>query len=195
MGEEDAMELTTERLLLRDFMAGDREALLDYHSDPRYTEFYGPEEGGPEQTLQLLDLFLSWQSEQPRRNYQLAIVERARPSDPIGNCGVRSRGYENGTAEFGLELAPSCWGRGIATEAARAILDFAFRGLGLRRIVGISVTQNDRVARLVEKLGFRSAGTRPGPDWMSARGWSETEWLLTAEDWASGAAWLDEQRL
>lgn len=180
------MELTTERLLLRDFTVGDRAALLAYHSDPRYTEFYGPEEGGPEHTLQLLDLFLSWQAVRPRRNYQLAIVERAASPDPVGNCGVRSEGYESGTAEFGLELAPACWGQGIATEAARAILGFAFQELGLRRIVGISVTENDRVARLVRKLGFRSAGTRPGPDWMAARGWSETEWLLTAEEWADG---------
>ena len=174
------MPLTTERLLLRDFTPGDRAALLAYHSDPRYTEFYGLEEGGPEQTLQLLHLFLSWQAEQPRRNHQLAIVERAVPPDLIGNCGVRSQGCDSGTAEFGLELAPAYWGRGIATEAAQAILGFAFRDLGLKRIVGISVTQNDRVARLVTKLGFRSVGTRPGPDWMRARGWSETEWLLTA---------------
>jgi RimJ/RimL family protein N-acetyltransferase len=178
------MSMTTERLLLRDFTPGDRAALLAYHFDPRYTEFYGPEEGGPEQTLQLLDLFLRWQAERPRQNYQLAIIalntERAVSPDLIGNCGIRSQGYETGTAEFGLELAPACWGRGIATEAARAILGFAFRDLGLKRIVGISVTQNNRVARLVTKLGFRSVGTRPGPDWMRARGWSETEWLLTA---------------
>jgi ribosomal-protein-alanine N-acetyltransferase len=181
------MELTTERLLLRDFRPGDREALLAYHADPRYTEFYGPQEGGPEQAAQLLDLFLRWQSERPRRNYQLAIVERSLSPDPVGNVGVRTQGCESGTAEFGLELAPACWGRGIATEAARALLDFGFHNLGLRRIVGISVTENERVARLVTRLGFRAAGTRPGPDWMQARGWSETEWLLTAEDWLSRA--------
>ncbi len=186
------MSVTTERLLLRDFTPGDRAALLAYHSDPRYTEFYGPDEGGPEQTIQLLDLFLSWQAERPRRNYQLAIIgsntesnigsstELAASPEPIGNCGIRSKGYDSGTAELGLELAPAYWGRGIATEAARAILGFAFRDLGLRRIVGISVTQNDRVTRLVTRLGFRSAGIRPGPDWMRARGWSETEWVLTA---------------
>lgn len=182
------MELITERLLLRDFTPEDRAALLAYHSDPRYTEFHGPEEGGPEQTLQLLDLFLRWQAERPRRNYQLAIVEPAVSPDLIGNCGVRSEGCGSGTAEFGLELAPWCWGRGIAAEAARAILGFAFRDLELRRIVGISVTRNDRVARLVQKLGFRCAGTRPGPAWMHARGWSQTEWLLTTADWAGGAA-------
>lgn len=176
------MKLTTERLLLRDFTPGDRTALLAYHADPRYTEFYGPGEGGPEQVARLLDLFLRWQSERPRRNYQLAIVEPALSPDPLGNCGVRMEGQESGTAEFGLELAPACWGRGIATEAARAILGFAFRDLALRRIVGISVTQNERVARLVTRLGFRSTGTRLGPDWMQARGWSETQWLLTAAD-------------
>jgi RimJ/RimL family protein N-acetyltransferase len=181
--QRTAVELTTERLILRDFTADDRAALIAYQSDPRYVEFYGPEERGHEHTLKLLDMFLHWRVEQPRRNFQLAIVERNAPPDPIGCCGVRSKGFESGVAEFGLELAPRCWGRGLATEAARALLTFAFRDLGLRVITRVSVTQNYRVAHLVNRLGFHSVSTRVGPDWMRAQGWSQTEWRLTAQDW------------
>jgi RimJ/RimL family protein N-acetyltransferase len=177
------VELTTERLILRDFTADDRAALIAYQSDPRYVEFCGPDETGHAHTLNLLDMFLRWKAEQPRQNYQLAIVERAGSPDPIGCCGVRSKAFESGTAEIGLEVAPQCWGCGLGTEAARALLRFAFHDLGLRVIVGVSVIHNYRVARLVQKLGFRSAGTRAGPDWMRARGWAQTEWHLTAEQW------------
>jgi RimJ/RimL family protein N-acetyltransferase len=45
----------------------------------------------------------------------------------------------------------------------------------------MTVTENTRVQRLVERLGFTKAGTRPGPDWMEPRGWSQTEWSLAAE--------------
>jgi [ribosomal protein S5]-alanine N-acetyltransferase len=176
------MELTTERLLLRDFTEDDRAAFLAYQSDPRFLEFHGPGDWGPEQASGLLDLFLRWQAERPRLNYQLAIVERA-TSTVIGCGGVRSSGFERGVAELGLELASANWGRGLATEAARALLDLAFRGLGLRAIVATSVTQNRRVARLVEKLGFQPTGTPSGPDWLRSRGWSQTEWRLTAEQW------------
>jgi ribosomal-protein-alanine N-acetyltransferase len=184
------VELITERLLLRDFTLEDRAALLAYQGDPRYREFYGPDEGGPEATAELLAMFLAWQAEEPRQNYQLAIVERAASPAPIGCCGVRQKGFEAGVAEFGLELAPQRWGRGFASEAARAMLTFAFKELGAREILAMTVTQNQRIARLLERLGFSACGTRAGPGWMSERGLSETEWRLTAAPWGAlpGAA-------
>lgn len=120
--------------------------------------------------------------ERPRRNYQLAIV---RGDQVIGSCGIRMEGCEPGIAEyaeFGLELAPEHWGCGLASEAARAMLRFGFRDLGVREVRGETVTENTRVQRLVERLGFTRAGTRPGPEWMRERGWSQTEWQLAAED-------------
>lgn len=179
------MELITERLLLRDFTPEDRAALLAYQGDARYLEFYGPEEGGPESTAELLAMFLAWQAEEPRQNYQLAIVERAVSPAPIGCCGVRQKGFEAGVSEFGLELAPQCWGRGLASEAARGMLSFAFQDLGAREVLAVTVTQNDRVARLLERLGFRACGTREGPGWMLERGLSETEWRLSAAQWVN----------
>jgi RimJ/RimL family protein N-acetyltransferase len=178
-----AVELITERLLLRDFTPDDRAALLAYQGDPRYLEFYGPDEGGPESTVELLAMFLAWQAEEPRQNYQLAIVERAASPALIGCCGVRQKGFEAGVAEFGLELASQCWGRGLASEAARAMLAFAFQDLGAREVLAVTVTQNHRVARLLERLGFRACGTRDGAGWMRERGLSETEWRLSAAQW------------
>lgn len=167
---------TTSRLVLRDFTPGDRAALDAYRSDPRYQEFAGPD---ARWTTELLEMFLRWVAERPRQNFQLAIVERA----VIGSVGVRCKGCDAGVAEFGIEIAPSAWGRGLATEASRALLAFAFRELRVGTLTGISVTQNHRVARLLGALGFRSAGARPGPEWMRARGWTETRWQLTARDW------------
>lgn len=177
------MELTTARITLRDFTPDDRAALGAYQSDPRYAELYGPEEIGNERAVDLLDMFLRWSIELPRQNFQLAIIERDASPALIGCVGVRFKGLEEGVAEFGLELAPQRWGRGLATEAARALLSHAFRELGLRMAIAISVTQNHRVARVLDKLGFHSTGIRAGADWMRGRGWSETEWRLTAKEW------------
>jgi RimJ/RimL family protein N-acetyltransferase len=174
------MEITTPRLILREFTEGDLPALLLYQAAPRYSEFHGPEETGPDLAHKLIGMFLSWAAERPRQNYQLAIAQRDRPEEAIGSCGVRLKDCEAGRAEFGLELAPEHWGRGFASEAARAILEFAFRDLGLEEVRGITVTENARVQRLVERLGFTRVETRPGSDWMRARGWSETVWGLTA---------------
>lgn len=82
-------------------------------------------------------------------------------------------------AEFGLQLAADYWGRGLATEAARAMLQLAFLDLDLREVCGVTVTENTRGQRLVTRLRFTRLEPRPGPDWMRARGWSQTVWRLT----------------
>lgn len=96
---------------------------------------------------------------------------------------MRGHGFDADRAEFGIELAPRWWGHGYATESARAILGFGFRELGLQEVRGVSVTENARVTSLAQRLGFTVLGRRPGPAWMNARGWSQTEWKLTGELW------------
>lgn len=177
------MEIATPRLLLREFTEEDLPALARYQADPRYSEFHGPEEIGPDLARKLIELFLAWAAERPRQNYQLAVAQRDNPEEAIGSCGVRLKDCEAGRAELGLELAPEHWGRGFASEAARAILEFGFRDLGVQEIRGVTITENARVQRLVERLGFTKVEARPGADWMSARGWSETVWGITAGRW------------
>lgn len=179
------MQLETPRLILRDFVIEDLEALIAYQSDSRYQSFYGPEEHGPEQSRKLLEMFIANASESPRQNYQLAIVHPPSSPDPIGNCGVRCRGMDPGYAEFGLELAPHSWGHGFATEAGSAILEFGFGELGVHTIVATTVKENDQVTRLALRLGFRDVGTKSGSDWMQARGWSQIQWELSSSDWSS----------
>ncbi|HKI06406.1 MAG TPA: GNAT family N-acetyltransferase [Thermoanaerobaculia bacterium] len=179
------MQIITQRLILRDFNAEDLPAFLETHSDPRSDEFYGPGETGPDFLRDLFEKFLRWAAEAPRRNYQLAIAGREDPRELMGSCGVRLEGCEAGMAAFGLEISPQHWGRGLASEAAGAILDFGFRDLGLREVRGDTITENVRVQRLVERLGFTRTGTRPGPGWLRARGWSQTDWRLTREAWTA----------
>src|SRR5207244_11159540 len=56
---------------------------------------------------------------------------------------------------IGWRLARSSWGRGYATEAARACLDFAFRSLGLSEVVAFTVPANARSRAVMERLGMR----------------------------------------
>jgi RimJ/RimL family protein N-acetyltransferase len=155
------MKIATRRLLLRDFVPDDLAALAAYHADPRYRESYPPGEDRPDELLQR---FLTWAAEKPRRNYQLAIDRHGL----IGCVGVRTEGP--GHAEFGIELAPAEWKKGYATEAARAILAFGFRDLGLEEIRAVSSPQNDRAARLVQRLGFRRIDADGRIEWRLDQG-------------------------
>lgn len=183
------MEIVTKRFLLRDFTQEDEPAFFAYHADPRYAEFCAPEEVALSHTRELLSLFGQWAAERPRLNYQLAIVDRRNSQELIGCGGLRREGYGADQAELGIELAPQFWGRYAYTiEVANALIEFGFHELRLKEIRGVSVSANVRVARLAQRYGFVTIGTRPTPDWMCARGWSQIEWQLTRESWESLSA-------
>ena len=177
------MQIKTERLLLREFARGDERAYLAYQADPRYSEFSGPEQSTPDHARELLCLFIAWATERPRQNYQLAIVDLRNSRQLLGCCGLRLKGQAGGSAEFGLELAAKEWGRGYAAEAARALIGFGFRDLGLSEVRSESVSANVRVIALARRIGLVEIGTRPGSAWMSERGWRYTAWQLTREQW------------
>ncbi|MEM6772576.1 MAG: GNAT family N-acetyltransferase, partial [Bacteroidota bacterium] len=56
--------------------------------------------------------------------------------------------------DIGWRLHPDVWGQGLATEGARACLDFAFGELGLDQVVAVAVKQNAPSIRVMEKLGM-----------------------------------------
>ena len=182
------MELETRRFRLRDFREEDRRGLLAYQADPRYTGLFGPEAADPAHAQELLEAFGRWARERPRRNYQLAIVEKV-SGELIGCCGLRQAGCDEGSAELGIELAPDHWGRyAFAVEITRALLDFGFATLGLRQIHGVTTVENRRVARLARWFGADAVAIRPGPARMSARGWRDVEWRIAREKWVRGAS-------
>ena len=176
------MEIVTSRLVLREFTAADAAALAAYQADPRATEFYGPDDVAT--VPGLVERFVAWARESPRRNWQLAIAAREAPAEPLGSCGLRTLDLPRGVAELGVELAPTAWGRGYAREAARALVDWGFPALDLAEVCAVTVSANARVASLLRRLGFSAAATRPGPAWMTARGWHHVEWRLSRGRWA-----------
>ncbi|HYD63676.1 MAG TPA: GNAT family protein [Noviherbaspirillum sp.] len=180
------MEIQTERFLLRDFVDGDIAQFEAYHNDPRSQEFHDAGEARPERPRELVTRFQAWAAEQPRRNYQLAIVQRKSPHALIGCAGLREVNAPSGSAELGVELAPWYWGRyGYAIEVTRALVEFGFGILDLRKIGGRTVSANSRIARLADAFGATAVASRT-PEWMVIKGWTEIEWQLTREQWEGG---------
>jgi ribosomal-protein-alanine N-acetyltransferase len=61
--------------------------------------------------------------------------------------------------ELAYRLARAAWGRGIASEAGAALLDYAFGTLGLPRVVAVTYPENRASQRVLDKLGFTREGT------------------------------------
>jgi [ribosomal protein S5]-alanine N-acetyltransferase len=177
-----AVVLHTERLTLREFTAADAPAVLAYQSDPRYLRFYEWTARSPEDVQRFVRVFTDWQAEVPRTRWQLAIVLPG-SGQLIGNCGVRRKPGPALVAELGYELDPEWWGRGLATEAARAMVAFGFADLGLQRISAECLVDNTASARVLERLGLRQVRRLPGHRQFKGRLWDGLEYSLTAEEW------------
>lgn len=179
------MQLFAPPLLLRDFTAADGPAILAYQRDPRYLRYYPWTERTAADARRLLQLFLDWQTEQPRRRFQLAIVLAAE-GRLIGSCGLRRNPQEDRTADLGYELNPDYWGRGYATAAARALVNFGFRELELQRIASWCIADNAASARVLARLGFRTEGRLRRNEYFKGRYWDTLLFALTAAEWAAG---------
>jgi RimJ/RimL family protein N-acetyltransferase len=158
------MQLTTDRLLIREYVPEDWRAVLAYQLKPGYGDFYEEQTRDEAYAREFVGWFVSWQQETPRRRWQMAVTLKGAPDVVIGSCGLRVGGVEDrfdptaGEAALGYELDPSHWGRGYATEAAAALLRFGFETLGLHRVWSYHVAPNERSAAVLRRLGFRQEG-------------------------------------
>jgi len=76
-------------------------------------------------------------------------------NEHVGCCGLQPYRLEDGIPELGFHLRPKFWGRGLAPEAARAVIDFAFGTMGAKGLSAGHHPQNLASKRVIEKLGFR----------------------------------------
>jgi RimJ/RimL family protein N-acetyltransferase len=153
----------TERLLLRPWRpAEDLDALAALNADPVVMRWVTPNRPlRREETADFLDRAIRHWDE---HGFGLwALVPRLDPGvGCIGFAGLAIPSFLPAVlpaVEVGWRLNSAWWGRGLATEAARASVEFGFDRLGLRSIVSIVDARNERSLRVTEKLGMR-----PGPD-------------------------------
>ncbi|PZO78719.1 MAG: N-acetyltransferase [Mesorhizobium amorphae] len=177
------MRLETKRFTLRDFTEEDRLAFVAYQADARYRALYDIAEGDEAQAQSLFTLFLEWQRQHPRLNFQLGIFGKSDAA--LRGCGgVRIKPENPNVAVLGIELAPMFWGKHkVALEAGECLVDFGFTSLGLDAFVSDTASGNSRITKIAERYGAVRVAERAGPAWMVARGWTEVDWELTRQQW------------
>ena len=79
----------------------------------------------------------------------------------IGTCGFAAIDTVNNSGEIGYVLNPEYGARGLATEAARAVMEFGFSTLGMHRIEARFMKGNEPSRRVMEKLGMSFEGFSP----------------------------------
>ena len=146
----------TERLELREFRPADLEHLYRLDSDPRVMRYIGD---GSVLTRASVAEALARVTKY-YRNYPGLGVWSAEERDGHAFIGWFCLKYVPKTVEVevGYRLLPDAWGRGYATEGARALLRHGFAELGLARIIGLTHPDNLASQRVLAKAGLRDAG-------------------------------------
>jgi RimJ/RimL family protein N-acetyltransferase len=179
--------IVTDHLVLRDFVAGDLQAMLAYQTDPRYLRYYARNRVAhvDDQARTLLQRFIAAQEERPRTAFQLAMTLRE-DGRLIGNAGVRKESVDATEGDMGCEIAPDYWNLGYATEATRAMLAFGFDSLGLHRISASTMAPNLGAWRVLEKLGMKREGELRETT-LLADGWANSViYGILEHEWRSG---------
>ena len=149
--------LHTPRLRLRPITSADADDLYALHSDTYVLRYWdSPPWADPSRAAGFIAT-----SEQIAGEGSGARVVLERTSDGafLGWCGLTRWNPDFRSASLGFCLHAAAWGHGYATEAARALLQWAFDTLDLNRVQAEADTRNHASARVLEKLGFVREGT------------------------------------
>ncbi len=181
------MELYTPRLILREFCATDFDAVHAYESNPETQRYEQMVVATEEETRRYLADAQAWAKEEPRTRYRLAIT--IRPGDEAhGRISLVLNRPEIREWEIGWTVDPRLWGRGYATEAATAMLGFAFGELGAHRVVAFCNAHNCASAQVMEKLGMQQDGHLRQTRWWNGAWADEFVYSILEGEWG-GPGW------
>jgi RimJ/RimL family protein N-acetyltransferase len=176
--------IQTERLWLRPIdPATDVDAVLDYQSRPdvcRYIPYSPRTRDEVVERLGRGDLRSTL--DEAGQVINVAVVRRD-TNELIGDVVLFWHSAENRGGEIGYVINPEHHGHGYGAEAARALLELAFDGLGLHRVVARIDQRNDASAALLRRIGMRQEAVLVENEWFKGEWTTEVDFAVLADEW------------
>jgi RimJ/RimL family protein N-acetyltransferase len=172
--------IETQRLIIRQFVPEDWPSVFAYSGDPAVMQYMGEGVHTEEQARTFV-------AESSGADARACAIVRRDTAELIGHL-VFHDWYAPRTAEIGWVLHPAHQRRGYVTEAAHALLAYAFETLALHRVIATCQPENPASFMVMEKLGMRREGWfrkcihRGGDTW-----WDELFYAILAEEWNAGS--------
>ena len=174
---KDLPELHTDRLLLRPFHSGDVDDVFAYAQNPEWNRFLPvPDPYTRRDADEFVARCILADGEE---RFEWAVVHDGRVSG-----GVSLTVHRAGVAELGYSIARPLWGQGLATEAARAIIEHAFENLGLVRIQAFADLRNVGSWRVMEKLGMQREGVLRSHRTLRGEPVDDVLYAIFREEWS-----------
>jgi RimJ/RimL family protein N-acetyltransferase len=154
VGLPGAIILETERLVLRRQVIGDLDALWELYCDPEVTKYIPDAPKTREDAREELEWFMNGHPRRPELGLWATILKEN--GRFIGRSGLLPWTIEGqDEVEVAYTIAREYWGRGLGTEAAKAILQYGFEHLGLARLICTIEPENIASQKVAEKIGMK----------------------------------------
>jgi RimJ/RimL family protein N-acetyltransferase len=182
--DESMLPIRTARLALRDFVEADWHDVHEYASDPEVVRdmIWGP--NSEEQTREFVARTLEQQGKRPRLQYGLVIEFEGKV---VGAVRIDVQNESKREADLGYVVHQKFWRRGIATEAARALLKFGFGQLKLHRLWATCDPSNAGSIRVLEKIGMQREGRLREHQFIKGRWRDSLLFAMLDHDWSATA--------
>jgi ribosomal-protein-alanine N-acetyltransferase len=157
------IQLETSRLILKQFCIEDAHFLFELNSDPDVTRYVGE---GPYNNMDgVYNLIRNYDQYEKYGTGRLNMFDK-QTGEYIGWCGLKYL-IDKDEVDIGYRLLKRHWGKGYATEASIACLNYGFNVLGLRQIIGTAMKANTASIKVFNKLGLKyshddDCGCEPG---------------------------------
>ncbi|HKX76027.1 MAG TPA: GNAT family N-acetyltransferase [Acidimicrobiia bacterium] len=182
--------LRTERLLIRPFRPDDLEPFLARRNDPDVARYQNWTLPFPRtKAEQIVSELVAMEGPQIDEWWMAAIADPD-TDEPIGDLALHLT-WEGHTAEVGYTLAHSQWGKGYATEALNALVDYLFQELDITRAFGMLHPANRASAMVLERCGFLFEGHTRSSFWLDGEVSDDHIYGMLRPDWE---AWRTRPR-
>ena len=146
--------LQTERLILRRFVESDAEAMFQNWASSAETLTYVTWDPHPNVDV-TRNSIRNWVASYTNPNYyKWAICLKEKPEQVIGDISIVEMNESDSSCEIGYILGKTYWGRGMMTEALKAVLDFCFTQAGFQKVKARYASLNPASGRVMEKAGM-----------------------------------------
>ncbi|MGC0370749.1 GNAT family N-acetyltransferase [Microbacterium sp. SLBN-111] len=181
------LDVVRDRVRLRPIVDADVDAMVAYRGDPDVCRFLPFEPQSADDIRQRIGYLFGETSLEGERGGVVLAIERLDDAAVIGDLVLFHLDAASGTAEIGWVVSPSAAGRGLATEAVRALIDTAFEVYGLRRLVARIDAENARSIALAERVGMRREAHLVENEWFKGRWSDEVDYAVLAREWTPSA--------
>ena len=154
-------------------------------SDAEVARYLYDEPFSPDRTRDLLARRIAATSWAAEGDWLGAVAVERESGIVVGEVGLFWISDRDRTAEIGFIFDPRHQGKGFATEASHALLEWAFGVAGIHRVIGRTEARNTASNRVLEKLGMRLEAHFVENEWVKDEWQSELVYAILDREWTA----------